>query len=720
LQGFHSLRKTLWAAAWTAVFVLASVQLRAVVLSDRDGADQIFGNASTLGQSPAPPANHFAYPIPIGMGARAEGMGEAFTALADDLSAIWWNPAGLVQMDKNQIQWEGGDRESGIPYTGFFAANYMLQNRMNFALSYSRPYHDVGAMPNVNGGSYAGNWTKLPAGGLGAPLTNQTLNISPSGSVPFNSISDTSVQAFLKELYRLYINPAFQEDVLAFTYSTPLSPDNDLSLGINVKYYMNDQDYTADNQLLNSVSGYGVDLGFLYRYPMRKWGREFAVALNIQNVAAQVRFNDNPGAGREVTLPQISTLGFAWKTTEFITRSDMNLTMDFVYINDPSFDDNANRKLNLGGEMWFFKHRLSPRLGYSMFFNRELSRPTVGISFRTLQLPDKAAMGLDYAYLFPADNETTAENWFSLNFWWGGVHTSVPLPEVSVTVDPPIFAPKHGETATFTMKADSPDGIDRWSLSIIDHNNVVVKTYSDRGEAPSQIVWGGEDKLYRLLPDGEYTYLFTATDHDGSSSSTAVQTLKIYTPAEPEIQHDEIDQLRKLIRSQDEKEEAGDQAVKASALKDLQGLLGVQASNQTIPAVAKAPVEPAPVTPLAEAKAAAGSFSYPNVNDVPFPKTTVATGDDGKKVYTVQFSSVADNPRQILKDIADVMRVSAQNVGLSVARYDVTATYGSRELRVVAPASSAMELGRGQISREQFLGNAAVTLDGSPLSPSFQ
>ena len=648
--------------------------------------------------------------------------------MADDLGAIWWNPAGLVQMDKNQVEWEGGDRESGIPYTGFFVANYMLQNRMNFALSYSRPYHDLGAIPSVNSGTYQSTalpgftgWTKLPPGGLGTPSGPGILTIPGGGaSVKFTDINDTAVQAFLKQLYRLYINPAFQEDVLAFTYATPLSPDNDLSLGINIKYYMNDGNYTADNKVLNSVSGYGVDLGFLYRYPMRKWGREFAAALNIQNVAAQVRFNDNPGAGREVTLPQIATLGFAWKTVEYITRSDMNLTMDFVYIGDPSFDDNANRRLNLGGEMWFFKHRLSPRLGYSMFFNRQMSRPTVGISFRTLQLPDKAAMGLDYAYLFPADNETTAQNWFSLNFWWGGVHTSVPLPEVSVTVDPPIFAPKHGETATFTMKADSPEGIDRWSLSIIDHNNVVVKTYQDRGEAPSQIVWGGEDKLYRLLPDGEYTYLFTATDHSGSSSSTAVQTLKIYTPAEPEIQHDEIDQLRKLIKVQDDKEETVDQGVRAATLKDLQGIIGTQASNQVIPAVSKAPVEPAPVTPLAEAKAAAGSLGYPNVNDVPFPKTTIIAGDDGKKVYTVQFSSAADNPRQILRDIAEVMRVSAQNVGLSVARYDVTASYGTRQLRVVAPASAAMSLGRGQISREQFLGNAAVTLDGSPLSPSFQ
>ena len=132
------------------------------------------------------------------MGARAEGMGEAFSALADDLSAIWWNPAGLVQMDKNQIEWEGGDRESGIPYTGFFAANYMLQNRMNFALSYSRPYHDVGAIPNVNAGEFVGGWTKLPQGGFGPGDVPGTLAIPGSGSVRFTDITDTTVQAFLK------------------------------------------------------------------------------------------------------------------------------------------------------------------------------------------------------------------------------------------------------------------------------------------------------------------------------------------------------------------------------------------------------------------------------------------------------------------------------------------------------------------------------------------
>lgn len=39
--------------------------------------------------------------LKIGAGARAVGMGEAFVAVADDASAIWWNPAGVARITMN-------------------------------------------------------------------------------------------------------------------------------------------------------------------------------------------------------------------------------------------------------------------------------------------------------------------------------------------------------------------------------------------------------------------------------------------------------------------------------------------------------------------------------------------------------------------------------------------------------------------------------------------
>ncbi len=42
-------------------------------------------------------------PIPIGAGARALGMGGAFTAIADDATANTWNPAGMAQLERPEL-----------------------------------------------------------------------------------------------------------------------------------------------------------------------------------------------------------------------------------------------------------------------------------------------------------------------------------------------------------------------------------------------------------------------------------------------------------------------------------------------------------------------------------------------------------------------------------------------------------------------------------------
>ncbi|MFO7915556.1 MAG: PorV/PorQ family protein [Candidatus Krumholzibacteriales bacterium] len=41
--------------------------------------------------------------LKIGVSARATGMGSAFTAIADDASALYWNPAGMVELDRTEV-----------------------------------------------------------------------------------------------------------------------------------------------------------------------------------------------------------------------------------------------------------------------------------------------------------------------------------------------------------------------------------------------------------------------------------------------------------------------------------------------------------------------------------------------------------------------------------------------------------------------------------------
>lgn len=56
-------------------------------------------------------------PVPIGAGARALGMGGAFSAVADDATACTWNPAGLTQCERPELamsgSWNRTDQDNG-------------------------------------------------------------------------------------------------------------------------------------------------------------------------------------------------------------------------------------------------------------------------------------------------------------------------------------------------------------------------------------------------------------------------------------------------------------------------------------------------------------------------------------------------------------------------------------------------------------------------------
>jgi hypothetical protein len=62
---------------------------------------------------------HSAPHLRMGVGARAMGFGTAFTAIADDATAAYWNPAGLVQVDH-------------IEATFMYAANMAVDRSLNY------------------------------------------------------------------------------------------------------------------------------------------------------------------------------------------------------------------------------------------------------------------------------------------------------------------------------------------------------------------------------------------------------------------------------------------------------------------------------------------------------------------------------------------------------------------------------------------------------------
>ncbi|MCK4893038.1 MAG: hypothetical protein KAT07_03675, partial [Calditrichia bacterium] len=92
----------------------------------------------------------------IGFGARALGMGGAYTAVAEDYSAIYWNPAGLAQIRKmefwmgfshlyksNDIDFNGSKTQSSTSATKFNSFGLVFpvptyQGSLVFALGYQK------------------------------------------------------------------------------------------------------------------------------------------------------------------------------------------------------------------------------------------------------------------------------------------------------------------------------------------------------------------------------------------------------------------------------------------------------------------------------------------------------------------------------------------------------------------------------------------------------
>lgn len=60
--------------------------------------------------------------LKVGLGARAVAMGEAFTAVADDATALYFNPAGLIQLNRPEAVFGFIDYPAGLKFVHFGGA----------------------------------------------------------------------------------------------------------------------------------------------------------------------------------------------------------------------------------------------------------------------------------------------------------------------------------------------------------------------------------------------------------------------------------------------------------------------------------------------------------------------------------------------------------------------------------------------------------------------
>jgi len=321
----------------------------------------------------------------LGVGARAMGMGGAFTAIADDDSAPDWNPAGIVQMPKMELD-------------AFFA-------------------------PLLDGKEY------YMAGGFSSPFMEET-SMEFSVVSLYHDTGDPTTDAY--------------ENQYIFTFATPLNVEKTVSFGLNVKYLQYTSAATAtlaDGTVIEAdAQAVGLDLGVLYQVPLPDFGKKVNFGFLAQDLDTVLRWQ----SGVEETVPLYIQVGTAYYLEENLVAS-----VDFSFFNDPNISGEPlstplytsttagaatevttlapdQSRPHVGLEGWFFNGHLGLRCGYTGFATIP-DAFTGGVSYRTDQF------GVDYAYMGHAENLGDSHRLSAhMSFGAGGER-----PRVVALVNPP-------------------------------------------------------------------------------------------------------------------------------------------------------------------------------------------------------------------------------------------------------------------------------------------
>ena len=208
----------------------------------------------------------------IAPNSRASGMGEAGAALADDASALYWNPGGLAFQQGQEIS---------ISHANWLPAFNLSDLYIDY-LVYRRP------MPQLDG-NLAASVTYLSLGSF-----QHTLN-DPTPIETFNAY----------------------EFAVTVGYSTKLSEE--LGLGINGRFIHSSLAPfgTAEEQGVGVTSGFSFDVGMLYKpktfeipFTGLDIGEHFTAGFNLSNVGPAISYIDRAQAD---PLPTTLRIGLGYK-----------------------------------------------------------------------------------------------------------------------------------------------------------------------------------------------------------------------------------------------------------------------------------------------------------------------------------------------------------------------------------------------------------------------
>jgi hypothetical protein len=366
----------------------------------------------------------------MGVGSRALGMGKAYTTLATDATAIYWNPAALANQNPYQV--------------------YFMHSRLFYDTNFN---YLGGSLPTGNIGSF----------GLGILYLN---------SENFDQRNELN-----QELGSFGISDV----ALLFSWSKEVF--HGVSAGLNYKF--------VNQKMLDfSGSGHGIDLAIKTRlFERLDTGLMFMnlvsptmkLALDKQSFPMQMRL------GASMTFLQ----------DKLIVSTDIAKIFGWESL-----------FLNIGAE-YTVMDNIAVRGGLNS------GQVTMGIGINLNQI------GIEYG------NEHVSElglyQSFAVKYAFGGFG-------VSAHATPDIFSPSGELNLThITLKAKTRSDIFQWSFDIVDKSGNVIRSFSESGNVPEEIVWDGRNNSGSLVEDGKFNYRFEIWTQKGENLSTTGSLVSIDT-----------------------------------------------------------------------------------------------------------------------------------------------------------------------------------------------
>ncbi len=267
------------------------------------------------------------------IGGRYNALGEAGTALSQDVTAIWWNPGGLAFLPQRPKQHDVHMMQSSLAAgladdIALYWGGYAMPLGSHGALGFAINYLDMGEQMGTN---EAGEDTGL-----------------------------------------------FRSYMFAFSTTYGVRLSRTLGVGIGVKYF---RDKLADDNFLQEGGGgsgdsFGVDLGVLWKVPSIRSN----IGLAVANLGPDIKHVD---ADQSDPMPRKVTLGLAFSAyhSEFM---GLLLVADYLVPlykwkdDDYGFGLETSQEEYGAGVEWNYMRSLFVRFGYKSAAYGDIGDTTFG------------------------------------------------------------------------------------------------------------------------------------------------------------------------------------------------------------------------------------------------------------------------------------------------------------------------------------------------------